>query len=161
MGFKKAKPKGLVAFSFAQRPIEPSPCNKRLAKAVERIMREESGLIVVVAQWEVSLGLETLEPILTVKKHRQSDCYLDCDEVTAQAVPLFRELGITEVIVVGNPFLHLMRCKEVVREAGFVPVKRRVGWIGFDRKSLQWWTKGPLELFFYSVLQKLIGWKGR
>ena len=160
-GIEAVTAKGLVAFSFGQRSREPSPCNRRLAEAVMQIVYKERGPVVVVSQWEVSLALKPTIPVLTVKRHRQSGHYLDCVEVMAQAAPIFRERGITEVIPVGNPFLHLKRCEEVIREAGFTPVKRKIGWIDFDRKSSQWWTRGPLELFVYAVLQKLTGRKGR
>lgn len=50
---------GLVVFSFALRKEEPSPCNVRLAKAVERILSkaERATDVLVVSQWEVAKQL--------------------------------------------------------------------------------------------------------
>lgn len=151
--------KGLVAFSFGLRPTEPNLCNKRLARAVERIVRKERDLVVVVSQWEITMGLGSIKPAHVVEKP-PSGQYLDSDEVMRQASRIFRECGITEVIAVGQPFLHLWRCQELVREAGFIPVRRKIGWIGFCWESLQWWTRSPVHLFVYSVLQKTVGRKG-
>lgn len=154
--------KGLVAFSFALGRKEPNPCNIRLTHAVSRIVGEEGEPVIVVPQWEIAL---TAPPSLTiphvVREHRQAGEYLDSKEVMAQAAEVFRPLGITEVIPVANPFIHLLQCRILVRQFGFIPVKRKIGWIGFYHDSLQWWTRGPLETTFYSALVVVTGRRGR
>ena len=152
--------KGLVAFSFASGAIEPSLCNRRLARAVERILDKEKEEVVVIAQWEIASSTWA-SLACVVKEHRQKGAYLDSDEVMAQAARVFNERGITKVIPVANPFLHLAKCRTLVRDAGFTPIKQKIGWIGFYRESLQWWTRGPFRLLLYAVLIKLTGRRGR
>jgi len=153
--------KGLVAFSFALGENEPNPCNVRLARAVRHIVGTESEELVRVAQWEVARALLPLPMARVVRGHRSNRAYLDSEEVMSQAAEVFRELGITEVIPVANPFLHLTKCRALVRKEGFIPLKRKIGWIGFYWKSIQWWTRDPFRFLLYAVLQKLTGWRGR
>jgi len=87
--------------------------------------------------------------------------YLDSEEITSQATPLFLRHGITKVIPVANPFLHLFKCKKLIRRAGFVSLSRRVGWVGFYKNSLQWYTRGPIRLLAYAALQFLFGYHGK
>ncbi len=154
--------KGLVAFSFGLGAVEPNPCNVRLAQAVQRIVSEESEPVVVVAQWEIALALNSLPLDYVVKRHRREGAYLDSNEVMAQAAGIFRRHGVTEVIPVANPFLRLAstKCRAFVRKEGFTPLDRKVGWIGFYPESLQWWTRGPIHLTLYSALQLLTGYHG-
>ncbi|OGD32578.1 hypothetical protein A3C91_01760 [Candidatus Azambacteria bacterium RIFCSPHIGHO2_02_FULL_52_12] len=154
---------GLIAYSFALRETEPNPCDVRLAQAVERIVKEEvekGNEVIVIAQWEVALAL-SIEPALVVREHRQKGAYLDSEEVTSQAIPIFEGYRITEVIPVANPFLHLFKCRKLVRSAGLTPLRRRIGWIGFDKDSLQWYTRGPAHLLVYTALQVSVGYRGK
>lgn len=154
---------GLIAYSFALGKTEPNPCNVRLARAVERIVREEAvkgNEVIVVAQWEVALALSR-KPSLVVYEHRQKGMYLDSEEVTAQAVSLFEAWKITEVIPVANPFLQLFKCRKLVRNVGLTPLRRRIGWIGFDKESLQWWTRGPVRLLTGTALHVSVGYRGK
>lgn len=152
--------KGLVAFSFALGKEEPNPCNVRLAKAVERIVDTEKEPVVVVVQWEIAKALNW-PTVFVVEKHRRSGAYLDSEGVMAQAADIFQDYGITEVIPVANPFLHLTKCRALVRQHGFKSLKRKIGWIGFYKKSLQWYTRGPVRCFIYAVLQKFTGRRSR
>lgn len=154
-------PIGLVAFSFGLSSHEPSRCNTRLSRAVRRIVNNEKGEVIVVVQWEIALSLASLSITNVVERHRRKDIYLDSDEVMAQAAKVFREHGITRVIPVANQFLHLRKCRDLVIKAGFVPEMREFMKIGFYKESLQWWTRGPLRLLFYAVLQKLTGRRGK
>ncbi len=152
--------KGMVAYSFALGPKEPNICNQRLARAAERIIQQEEEPILLVSQWEISRAFSPkIRPALIVEKHRES-AYLDSKEVTSQAAEIFRRYNITEVIPVAQSFFHIYKCIKLIRQEGFRPVRRRIGWIGFYRQSFQWYTRGPIRLFIYAVLQKLTGRKG-
>lgn len=166
--------RGMVAWSSGSgsksAKKEQNPCNVSLALEAYRIFTEEQqntgDKVIMVAQWEVAAGLRAalglhLYAPYVVEKHRQTGEYLDSREVMAQAADIFRGCGITEVIVVANPFLHLYACRQIVHEFGFTPIKRKVRWIGFCKDSLQWWTRGPIRCLAYSVMQKLWGRRGR
>ncbi|MBU3964387.1 hypothetical protein KJ562_01485 [Patescibacteria group bacterium] len=157
-------PIGVVAFSFGLTKCEPNPCNIALAKAVQRIVREEKqrGIsVVVVAQWEITTALPSKMIDYIVVNHRQRCIYLDSEEVMAQAAEVFSREGVSHVIPVANPFLHLHKCRQLVKQSGFTPIARNIGRIGFCQKSTQWWTRGPIRLILYAVLQKFFGWRGR
>lgn len=153
--------KGLVAFSFALRKNEPNPCNVRLAQATEVIVKKEGNDVIVVAQWEIARALKSVSSPYVIEKHRTEGEYLGSEEIWLQAVEVFKKHGVTEVIVVANPFLHLTKCRMLVKKSGFIPLKRKVGWIGFDRASLQWYARGPLRALLYAILQQFTGWHGR
>lgn len=153
---------GLVAFSFAIGKAEPNPCNQRIARAVERIYANELDQVVVVSQWEVTRALTSngrVKVARSVELLPSGD--LGSEEVMQQAGDLFLKEGITDVIVVAQPFLRLWKCRRLARQMGFNVLKRRVGWIGFYRRSLQWWTRDPFRLVLYSVLQLALGRRGR
>jgi hypothetical protein len=152
--------KGLVAFSFGlSKDSDPGPCNMRLAITIERILREEEGQVLTVSQVEIATAL-IHAPNLIVRAHRIPGRYLDSEEVMAQAAAYFRKNGITEVIIVAQPFLHMRKCVSLVRKDGFVAIRRPMDWIGFDRKSAQWWTRDRFRLIIYAILQKLLGYRG-
>jgi len=157
---------GIVAFSFALGEKEPNPCNRRLACEVDRIarkLREENKEVVIVSQWEVAEGLKELEigPDLVITEHRQKGSYLDSDEVAFQAAIFLHDQGVMEVVPVAHPFLHLTKCQKLLRKAGFKVRKEKIRYIGFYPESKQWWTRGPLHLFLYAILQVLFERRGR
>ena len=160
---------GLVAFSFALGKNEPNPCNVRLADEVERIVLYSSEPLIIVAQWEIAKALTQRDfqhqlPLVhqfhSVERHRQG-AYLDSEEVMAQAAILFRNHGVRQVTPVANPFLHLWKCRQLVRKAGFTVRNRKIGNIGFYPESDQWWTRGPVQLLAYTALQVATGRRGR
>jgi hypothetical protein len=164
---------GLVAFSFGQREDEKNdPClsNIDLAEAVGKIVSCEAEKIVVVAQWEIAKVLlqsasvneqmEWLEPDFIVHHHRVEGEYLDSDEVMAQAALYLHKRGVTAVIPVAHPFLHLTKCKQLVREAGFALAERKIGRVRFDKLSVQPWTRGRAPLLVYALKQKFTGHRG-
>jgi hypothetical protein len=155
--------KGLVAFSFALRAVEeePNPCNVRLAETVLRIIAAEKDEIVVVSQWEVSRHLRTNghEPLCSVELRPDGE-YLDSDAVWVTARKVFELNGISEVIPVAQPVLQMTKVKRLIKADGFVVIERPVGMVGFDRQSTQWWTRGPLRLILYAILQQVTGQRG-
>ena len=153
--------KGLVAFSFGLGKNEPNRCNRRLAGAVRFIVAGERESVLVISQWEITKALKSIPIAYVVKKHRIRGRYLDSEEVMAQAAKILRKHRITEVIPVANPFLHLIKCRALVRKEGFEPLKREIGWIGFYPESIQWWTRGPFRFLLYVILQILTGWRGK
>jgi hypothetical protein len=153
--------RGIVVFSFALSSEEPNRCNRRLARAAERIIAQELMLTgkrpIVIAQWEVAAAM-LFPPDLIVREHHIPGKYLDSNEVMAQAAEFLRKLHVTEVIPVAQPFLQLGKCVSLTRKEGFRPLRRDIGWIGFYRKSIQWWTRNPILLVVGAVLQVLFGY---
>jgi hypothetical protein len=155
--------KGLVAFSFALRAIEdePNPCNSRLAYSVMGIVATEKDDVLVVSQWEISRQLRANghEPECSVDLQPDGS-YLDSDIVWGTAKKVFEEHGINEVIPIAQPILQMRKVKRLIRSDGFVVVERPVGAVGFDAQSTQWWTRGPLRLLLYAILQQFTGLHG-
>lgn len=152
---------GLVACSFALRPEEPGPTNRRLGQAALRIIEAEPDEVVDVAQWEVTrqLILDGHTPALSVEL-RDDGQHLGTEDVWAQAADFFRTQGITTVIPVCQRGLHQMKLRRLIRASGFTVAIRPVGPIGFDKRSTQWWTRGPVRLAAYALLQALFGLRG-
>jgi|SRR6476469_849884 len=91
----------IVAFSFGLRAgtREPNLCNRRLARAVERITKlaQESGNILLISQWEIAKQLEAdgvhVDRVIEVSAHGD---YLDSDEVWAQALDFCKVVTLLE-----------------------------------------------------------------
>jgi len=133
----------------------------RLANEVQRLIKEAVGPVLVVVQWEINLALPLGTVGYSVIEHRTPDEYLDSEEVMAQATEVFRKNGITEVIVVAQPFLQLTKCRKLARNTGFTVIKKKIRRIGFYKDSSQWWTRGPIRLLTYAVLQVLFSRRGK
>lgn len=158
---------GLVVFSFALRKEEPSPCNVRLAKAVERILSkaERATDVLVVSQWEVAKQLKAdgICVDLVVEKNEDGS-YLDTKDVWDQAKVLFQKKGVVTVIPVAQPFLHLTKVKQLIHSDNFivdVTYLTDIGQIGFDGESLQPWTRSSFQLLWYAVKQAIFGRKNQ
>lgn len=138
--------KGLIVYPFGLCTVEPNRCNRRLAAAANRIIEMEGEQVVVVAHLLVEEPIERKDVI----RHVVRDLRLDSLGMMKQAAEVFRSLAISEVIVVANPFLHLWECLWLARRAGFRPLYRPIGWVGFEPKSCQWYTRGPLRLTIHA-----------
>jgi len=155
---------GVVAFSFGLRAPEeePNPCNRRLAAATARIIRQTSVPVVLIAQWEIA---KALPPTMAV--HVVGDApdggYLDTERVWQVAAPILRGEGVRRVIAVAQPVLHRAKAHRLMRADGFEPLPAPVGWIGFDSgaRNRQWWTRGPVRLLLYALMQAATGRAGR
>lgn len=152
---------GIVAFSFALREEEPNPCNIRLAKEVKKAVSRYPDALIV-CQWEVGIAVAEggYLPVRIIGPF--SGVYLDSETVWQGAMmDLWRE-GITDVIPIAQPFLHLTKVKRMIRKSGFNIVPWKVPWIGFDNdpRNTQEWTKGPLRLLIYALKQLLLRSKG-
>jgi hypothetical protein len=153
---------GIVAFSFGlEEHFEPSICNVRLAKEVERLYKENGEYCIIVAQWEVALELAKLSIPVHCTVESTSEVYLDSEAVMEAAKLVFTKFHVTDVIPVANPFVHLIKCKQLVKKAGFKLIRARVGYIGFNKDSDQAWTRDPFRLILYSIAQVLWGLKGK
>jgi hypothetical protein len=150
--------KGLIAYSFSMRnggKGDQGPCNARLAEVVKEIVQEEKELVIVVVQGEIAQSMTIPIAKATRMESMEPGKYLGSEGATMVAAEVFRSKGITEVIVVAQPFLHLIKCKSLVREAGFTVIDKKIGWIGFDPHSDQWYCKSPVHLLIYAVHQVL------
>jgi hypothetical protein len=153
---------GIVALSFAKRVVEPNPVNKLLAAEVDRIddeLQQGGEPTIIVSQWEIALAYDANYVVgpeyATVKGNGKE--YLDSKDVLKRAFEAFETHGVTDVIVVANPFLHLGAVRSMVRKAGFTVMKVKISWVGFDNSSLnlQWWCKGWPQSILYAGLQVL------
>ncbi len=154
---------GVIVLSFALRAgREPNPCNVRLSRATERVVRwmNQYGIqAVVIPQWETEIDLHI--PVAhVVCKHRNPGSYLDSDEVILQAKEWaeVNEPDVKEWVIVANLWIHYQGAVAIARRYGLkimrIPILtfvRLIGWIGFDKKSDQWQTKGPIRAFVYTV----------
>ena len=118
--------------------------------------------VIIFAQRTTAVALEELgvKCFIVIK----SQGYEGSEEVTRQMSHLFKVLGITEVIPVAQPFLHLNKCIQLVKDAGFKTqsfwqLVQMIGWIGFDKMSVQPATRGPLRLVFYTIRQIVFGYR--
>jgi hypothetical protein len=158
MQLRSPVPAGLVAFSFGGRRqgSGPSPINLQLAK-IANSLRSSSwpSVAAVAAQTEVAAHLELQETDKTlVIAESTAGRYLDSAEVWGQAAEYFRQAGITHVIAVAHPFLHVQYVRRLMRRDGFQVVPMRIPRLGFDRsgENIHWWTRGHLRLVTYTVL---------
>ena len=152
---------GVIGLSFALRVgQEPNPCNVKLANEFERViclLRSQGHDVASVAQWEIAISL-TWFPLKVVNGHRDGISYLDSDEVILQAKEVFEFWGgVDEVVIVANPFIHLQGARSKAKSFGLKVRKLAIRWIGFDKKSDQWQTRGPVRAFVYTVGRVLFG----
>lgn len=155
---------GVIGLSFALRAgQEPNPCNVKLAWETERVvalLRAEGHEVMTSSQWEIALRLdaELVNLICVVKKHQDGVSYLDSDEVILQSNEVFEAKGgVDEVVIVANPFIHLQGARSKAKGFGLKVRKVPIRWIGFDKKSDQWQTRGPVRAFVYTVGRVLFG----
>jgi len=93
-----------------------------------------------------------------VTKHRDGVSYLDSDEVILQSVDAFKaQGGVDEVVIVANQFIHLQGARSKAKGFGLKVRKLPIHWIGFDKKSDQWQTRGPVRAFVYTVGRVFFG----
>jgi hypothetical protein len=131
---------------------------------VERALSTyEDGRAVVVAQWEIARALETRGVAVDrVVGPRADRGYLGSEEVWADAKSLLQDRGISNVVLVAQPFLHLPKVARLARLDAFAVIPFKVDAVGFDNTSenTQWWTRGPIRLAAYAILQMLAGVRG-
>ena len=152
----------MIVYSFAWRKKGHSPCNIRLAEGAKRIIEAQDEPVLVFAQRTTALVLKELSVECQIVPKRSS--YEGSEVLTRQPAEVFKENGITEVIPVAQPFLQLTKCIQLVHKEGFrtpsfFKLVSLIGWIGFDRESVQPWTRGLFRLVFYTARQILFSYK--
>ncbi len=149
---------GIVAFSFGQRSDdeEPNPCNIKLAEQVQDQVIKNEGAVVV-AQWEVAKALRIMGVAVHEVGRSTGGRYVDSEQVWTEAERYLSRHGVTDIIAIAQPFLHLREIRRLIRSSGYRRVKSPVRWIGFDNSPLntQWHTKGPVRLLIYALLRSL------
>ena len=161
---------GVITLSYAKRAEhqEPNPVNQRLAMVTqivtERIVNEAQQPFVIVSQWEVARQL-TKDGVPVVRVVTQDDAtrkekhiYLDSEDVIRVASELFATLGITDVVIVAKPVLHLYFCRQLAQKYGLnLLTEYQIPGVGYDNdpRNLQWWCKGPIREAAYTGLQVL------
>jgi hypothetical protein len=154
--------KGMIVYSFGWRRNGHSPCNIRLAMAAKRIIDSQEGQVLVFAQRTTASVLKELGVECCVAQ--KSSGYEGVEAPTQQAAELFWKENIMDVIPVAQPMFLLTRCIWLVRKSGFRTLSfrrlvRMIGWIGFDRLSVQPWTRGPVRLVLYMLAQMFFGYR--
>lgn len=84
---------------------------------------------------------------------RDDGVYLDTKFVVSSAEFLFREAGVERVVVVANPFVHRAYTYRLFKQRGWEllhPVPK-VGWVGFDPESTQWWCRSWWQFSLQAV----------
>lgn len=149
----------IVALSFGIRHDDPGLSNRDLARVVDSVQHNSD--FESLLQWEIA-DVVSRPPILVVRKHRISGKYLDSEEVITQMVDfLHRKKPKTDtVILIAQPFLHRHKCKKIFKSFGYKVEIPQTGWIRFDKRSLQWYTRGPVQSFVYAILQIFLGRRG-
>lgn len=153
---------GIIALSWGLGGKE-DPCNHRLAREVDRFVQEElecGRRVVVIAQAEVARHMLT-KPDLVISAHRRKGEYLGSEEVVAQATEFLQTWWVDEIVVVANPFLHLAKCRKLVRVEGFTIIDRKIGRIGFYCHDRQFLPRSPIHTVLYGLGQFLFGLHGR
>ena len=160
----------MVGFSFGLRTEaeEPNPSNEALAMAVVdacRFINFYDCEPIVVTQWEITKALKQNDVTHSVEL-RADGTYLDSKGVWDEAKKVFEPLGITRIVIVAQPFLHLPSLKLMVEKDGYEVLDFKVPDIPFDSSpsNTQPWTRSKLRLLVYAVKVKLgmsHGYKGR
>jgi hypothetical protein len=155
---------GIVGFSFGLRaePEEPNPSNLALSVAVRDAASVHRNCVVV-TQWEITKAIQQAGDgnIVTRSVELNEDgSYLDSEGVWEAAKAIFQPLGIREVIIVGQPFLHLWKLKQMVRADSYTVVDFTVGHIPFDNseKNTQPWTRTRPATTIYAI-KSVLGMK--
>ncbi len=154
-------PLGIIVFAYGLTENEPNRVNRQLAeqamKIRDSIMQLQGRNVLVAAQWENSLAMDRVD--LTVGPYL--DRYLGSnDDVREAREKLFLPNGVSEVIPVAQPFLHLAATRAHVKRAGFEPVNRGIKPVGHVPESLQWWTRSAHRLGVYAAMQRTTGYSG-
>ncbi len=157
--------RGFVIFSFGLRAAEqePGPCNERLGHEALRLIKHVGDEAVIVAQWEVARGLKALGVGSDLVVEPSGGGYLDSRGVWEEAKQLFAARGVTEVVPVAHPFLHLNAVKKMIRRDGFRVIDHKIGKIGYDPdpRNTQPWTRSAPALLKYAIRIKFGGSHGR
>lgn len=155
---------GIIAFSFGlteeeEYGIYPNKCNEiigKIARKIYRRIQRADNIPVLILQWEIALDYTFQEvkirPDLIINRTQPNERHLSSEEIIAQAIPIFKELGVTKVISIAQ-YLQNFKCKKLLKKAGFEILPVKIEKIGFCKESLQRWTRGPIQLALYTIQQ--------
>ena len=154
---------GIIVLSWSYRPgREPNPCNVSLAGEYKRAYREltaEGHSVFGSLQWEAALnmGVREYNVVKVVRAYRRgSTCEGDSQEILEQSLEAFDEIGgVDEIVVIANPWIHLLVFRAMAKKRGVKIRSRKVRWIGFDKESSQWQVRGPIRSIVYTILRVL------
>jgi hypothetical protein len=135
-------PDSVIAFSFGRRsePQVPSASNADLAREI--VQRYPA--LPIVAQYEIA-SLIPPEMLRLCIGSGGSDRYLDTRGIALEALRCLEQGDLCRPVVVAHQS-HLRRavatCWRLGLDARVPEVELRVR---FDRRSTQWWTRGPIR----------------
>lgn len=158
---------GVLGFAFGLRSevLEPNPSNVALASKVHDAVgyaNFNDSLPIVVTQWEITKALKKeygFEVDHSVEL-RIDGTYLDSKGVWEEAKNEFALEGVSQVIIIAQPFLHLTSLKKMIMDDGYDVYEYDTGAIPFDNSDLntQPWTRTKLALAIYAV-RSILGMK--
>lgn len=147
-------PRPIIGFSFGYRKNNPGDSNRRLIDAV----RETPDYFVrpLYLQYELAACINDIEERRQLRGvvygPRIAGEYLNSDECADQFAEMLKRDGHKEVDVLAHPFIHRWYCARTMRKRGFSVGIIKTGWISFDKKNEQWWTRGPIRCVLYCAI---------
>ena len=104
----------------------------------------------------------TVRVELIIRANRDGT-YLDTETVLRKAMGFAKRHSYTEVLILAHPFLHRRYTVQKARAiaGGSMKIKAlKTGWVPFDSKSYQWWTRSPFHLLAYALRTAFTGRHG-
>lgn len=131
----------LVGLSFGSRPRDgEDPVNQKLAERADEIARIWHPTCIV-HQWELTrFSKRVVEHVV----ERKGEEFLNTHDVLLEAKVWCDKHGVKEVILVCGKF-HAYRARKTAENTGFTVVDVKTISDTWDKKSTQWWTRGPFR----------------
>lgn len=167
----------LIGLSFGGRKAAPGSSNEHLATVIAGIQIKRAtcdhGELPMILQKEVDDACQRhnncriVEPrsFSIYRNERDKDGYLDSYEVLRQAWIIMKEEGWKRAVIVAHPD-HWPRCAAIAKWFGMEVVsnsglRARLSIIGYDPKSIQFWTRKRWLFKIWTVLGWIKFWLTR
>lgn len=131
----------ILGFSFGyidnNGKILPGKSNVQLASFIEHRLPP----LPLIVQFEIADALEAVDPILTIREHRQAGEYLNSREIAEQALVFMQSHDWQTAIIVTHPAMEA-RNDAICKKLGILTVlPTGLASIEYDVKSAQPWTQ--------------------
>lgn len=144
---------GGFAFGFRKNE-KPGKSNEVMARFAEAY--RERFCLPIIAQWEIDKAMRRNSCHAVIRKHLKVEGrYLDTLEIARQIVEKMKEQDWKRVMIFTHS-LHAWRCSKILEKMGvkvIIPVGLHL--VPFDRRSEQWWTRGPKRWIFKEIFIRL------
>jgi uncharacterized SAM-binding protein YcdF (DUF218 family) len=145
----------VAAFAFGWTGEEgdrsPGASNEAIAAAVARLPADTP----VVAEAEVADALTDDVRLLQVVDLTHESRHPGTEAVAQQFARALGDAGLRRVVVLAHPG-HRRRAARSCRRAGLDVVDTPRVQVGFDKKSRQWWTRGPVRWWVREAPLRLV-----